>query len=40
MKFVFAILTVVIVAALFHADVKWRRWIAARRHNRTPADRK
>jgi hypothetical protein len=38
MKFVFAILALVIVASLFYADVKWRRWIAARRHDRNPND--
>lgn len=39
MKILVAILIVVIVAAAFYADVKWRQWIAARRRERSPGDR-
>jgi hypothetical protein len=34
MKIFFAILAVVLVAALAIADYKWRQWIAARRRDR------
>ena len=38
MKILAAIL-IVVVAAAFYADMKWRQWIAARRRERTPGDR-
>ena len=37
MKPLFAILVLVIVAASFCADYKWRQWMAARKHGRDSA---
>lgn len=34
MKIFLGILAVVVIAASFFADYKWRQWIAARRRNR------
>jgi hypothetical protein len=34
MKILFAILAVIVIAASFFADYKWRQWIAARRRDR------
>lgn len=34
MKFVFAILAIVLIAASIFADYKWRKWIADRRRDR------
>lgn len=34
MKIFLGILAVLVIAASFFADYKWRQWIAARRRNR------
>jgi len=34
MKLLLAIVAVLVIAALFVADYKWRQWIAARRRER------
>jgi hypothetical protein len=34
MKILLGILTVLVIAASFFADYKWRQWIAARRRDR------
>jgi general stress protein CsbA len=34
MKLLLAILAVVLVAASFYADYKWRQWLAARKRDR------
>ena len=34
MKILLAILAVLVIAASFFADYKWRQWIAARRRDR------
>jgi len=34
MKILIGILAIILVAASFYADYKWRQWIAARRRDR------
>jgi len=34
MKFLLAILAILLVVASFYADYKWRQWLAARRRHR------
>ena len=36
MKIFLGILAVLVIAATFFADYKWRQWIAARRRDRGP----
>jgi hypothetical protein len=38
MKIFLLIVAAIIVAGSFFADYKWRQWMNARRHDRTPGD--
>lgn len=38
MKLLLLIVVVFAVAASFYADYRWRRWLAARQHNRARDD--
>lgn len=39
MKLALAIVAILVLAASFYADYKWRRWMAARRQDHDKTDR-